>query len=65
MTYPHPMDDPTGFRDEQEVHDWLLYRSIGFHDAIDALVSTWGYRRDEAKRIVSEWVEDFKDEDQS
>lgn len=63
MSYLHPMDDVTGFEDEQEVHDWLLYRSIGLQDAIDILVSKWGYRPDEAKRIVSEWTEDAEDED--
>jgi hypothetical protein len=46
------------FTDEDEVHEWFAHRSLGHHEAIEALMSCFGYKLEDARQIVAEWAED-------
>lgn len=52
------MSSENCFTDEDEVHEWFVYRGLDHHEAIEALMSCFGYKLDDARQIVSEWAED-------
>lgn len=57
------MSEHGEFTDEDEVHEWLAYRGLTHHEAIEALMSCFGYKLDDARQIASEWADDLESGD--